>query len=376
MRAIVYRGVNDLRLETVPTPQIRPDEVLVRVAACGVCPTDIKKIQQGLLSPPRIYGHETAGQIVALGSRVRGWRLGARVAVHHHVPCLKCHFCERRAFAQCPEYKKTGATAGFEPAGGGYSEFVRVLPGCLPGLVRIPRGNEWIEGAMLEPVNTVLKAVEMLRLRDADTVLVIGQGPIGLMFNRLAVLAGARVIGADLLPVRLRLGLQFGAFQALAGDDPNLPDRVRAATGGRGADAAIVTAPGDAPVALAQASVRGGGAVMLFAQTVRGRPTPVDLATVCVDEKALLGSYSSDFTLQRRVARLVFSRAIDVRPLVTHFFPLEATADAVALAARPTPESLKIVVSPNPGETAPASPPEGHAEVQQSRSAARRRVSP
>src|SRR5664280_2433653 len=213
MRAVVYRGVNDLRLETVPVPQIRSGELLVRVAVCGVCPTDIKKIQYGTVPPPRIFGHETAGTIVKLGSGVPalGWKLGDRVALHHHVPCLHCHFCRHHAFAQCATYKRTGITAGFEPAGGGYAEYVRVLPFVLPGVVKIPARNSFAEGALLEPVNTVLKAVRRLSLLRGDVVLVAGQGPIGLMFTRLLQLAGAQVIATDLLASRLRLAGKFGA---------------------------------------------------------------------------------------------------------------------------------------------------------------------
>src|SRR5467141_2507770 len=185
MRAVVYRGVNDLRLETVPVPRIKADELLVKVVACGVCPTDIKKIQYGTVPPPRIFGHETAGTIVRAGSVVRGLKVGDRVALHHHVPCLKCHACRHRAFAQCPQYKRTGITAGFEPAGGGYAEYVRVMSFVLPGVVKIPASNTFLEGAMVEPVNTVLKAIHRLSLLRGDLVWVIGQGPVGLMFTRL-----------------------------------------------------------------------------------------------------------------------------------------------------------------------------------------------
>ena len=211
MRAVVYRGANDLRLETVPVPRIGPDELLVRVAVCGVCPTDIKKIQYGTVPPPRIFGHETAGTIVRAGARVRQFKVGERVALHHHVPCLECHACRHHAFAQCAQYKRTGITAGFEPAGGGYAEYVRVMPFVLPGVVRIPARNSFLEGAMLEPVNTVLKAVKRLALLRGDTVLVAGQGPIGLMFTRLLALQGMRVVATDLLPTRLELAREFGA---------------------------------------------------------------------------------------------------------------------------------------------------------------------
>jgi L-iditol 2-dehydrogenase len=402
MRAVVYRGVNDLRLEIVPVPRIGANELLVKVAVCGVCPTDIKKIQYGTVPPPRIFGHETAGTVVRIGGGASvlasRFKIGDRVALHHHVPCLDCHFCRHHAFAQCETYKRTGITAGFQPAGGGYAEYVRVMPFVLPGVVKIPAQNSFAEGAMLEPVNTVLKAVRRLSLLRGDVVLVAGQGPIGLMFTRLLQLAGAQVIATDLLEPRLRLARKFGARWVLnAGQassrvltreqhkkskDGDRRDAgptstcalIHRATHGRGLDAAVIAVPSDEVVRQAQTWLRGGGQILLFAHTKRATPTlkplssvasakgdqphgapkrseggstlnfPLDLASVCLDEKDLLGSYSSDFTLQDEVARLVFSRQLDVRRLITHRFPLAETAAAVQLAGRPTKDSLKIIV--------------------------------
>jgi L-iditol 2-dehydrogenase len=286
MKALVYRGINDLRVEEVEVPRIRPDELLVRVAACGVCPTDIKKITTGSVPPPRIFGHETSGTIVRVGARVRGFRAGQRVALHHHVPCMECHHCRHRAFAQCETYKRTGVTAGFEPAGGGYAEYVRVMSFCLPGVVPIPRGVTFAEGALLEPVNTVLKGVRMLPLLRGDVVLVAGQGPIGLLFTRILSMQGARVVATDLLPARLRLARRWGAWKALDASDAGLVDKLRKAAGGRGVDAAIVAVPSDAVVEQAQQAVRGGGLTLLFAHTLRGKASPVDLGRVCVDAPA------------------------------------------------------------------------------------------
>jgi L-iditol 2-dehydrogenase len=390
MRAVVYRGVNDLRVETVPVPRISANEMLVKVAVCGVCPTDIKKIQCGDIQPPRIFGHETVGTIVKLGagskeqarSKEQGFKIGDRVALHHHVPCLDCHFCRHRAFAQCATYKRTGITAGFEPAGGGFAEYVRVMKFVLPGVVKIPARNSFEEGAMLEPVNTVLKAVKRLSILRGDVVLVAGQGPIGLMFTRLLQLQGADVIATDLLEPRLRLAKKFGAkwkFLAQTGGaehrrpTPINDSTIQRITKGRGLDAAVIAVPSDEVMRQAQGWLRGGGQILLFAHTKRaedgsrkteaGSPTSalrplssdlrplssglclLDLASVCLDEKDLLGSYSADFTLQREVARLVFSRQLDVRRLITHRFPLEQTAAAVALAAHPGPDSLKILVT-------------------------------
>jgi L-iditol 2-dehydrogenase len=381
MPAVVYRGANDLRLETVPVPRIGPGELLVRVAVCGVCPTDIKKIQYGTIPPPRIFGHETAGTIVRVGSRLRQFRVGERVALHHHVPCLECHACRHHAFAQCAQYKRTGITAGFEPAGGGYAEYVRVMPFVLPGVVRIPARNSFLEGALLEPVNTVLKGVKRLALLPGDTVLVAGQGPIGLMFTRLLALHGMRVLATDLLPARLKLARAFGAAAVYCPEskvqspkpkvegnpkpearspkssithhasritypaaDPQLSTLVHQLTKGRGLDAAVIAVPSDAIVREAQALIRGAGQVLLFAHTRRGAETSIDPATICMDEKDLIGSYSSDYLLQKEVARLVFSRKLDAPRLITHQFPLAQTAAAIELASHPTAESLKVVV--------------------------------
>jgi L-iditol 2-dehydrogenase len=344
MRAVVYRGVDDLRVETLPVPRIGPGELLVKVAACGVCPTDIKKIHYGIVPPPRVFGHETAGTIVRVGVRVWGFRAGERVALHHHVPCLDCHACRHRAFAQCRQYKRTGITAGFEPAGGGFAEYVRVMSFVLPGVVKIPRRNSFIEGAMLEPVNTVLKAVNRLALLPGDTVLVAGQGPIGLMFTKLLALRGVNVIASDLLQPRLALARRWGARWAFRADDRRFPEELMRLTKNRGVDAAVLAVSSDAALLQAQELVRGGGQVLLFAHTQRGVNTGLDMSAVCVDEKDLIGSYSADFMLQKQVANLVFSRKLDVRQLVTHQFPLEKTATAVELAAKPTPKSLKVMV--------------------------------
>jgi L-iditol 2-dehydrogenase len=210
--------------------------------------------------------------------------------------------------------------------------------------VKIPRANTFLEGALLEPVNTILKAVRQLPLLPKDIVLIAGQGPIGLLFTRLLTLQGIRVVATDLLPTRLKLARQWGAWKTLDATRPDLVDELRRLSLKRGVDAAIIAVPSDAAVHQAQSALRGGGTTLLFAHTVRGKTSPVDLGIVCVDEKTLTGSYSSDFTLQRDVARLVFQRKLDVRPLVTHRFPLAETSAAIALASKPTPDSLKILV--------------------------------
>ena len=164
MLAAVYRGVNDIRMETVPVPQIGPGEILVRVHTCGVCGTDLKKIATGSHSAPRIFGHETTGMIAAGGDKVTEYRIGDRVMVFHHIPCGDCYYCRHKVFAQCPTYKKVGATAGYEASGGGFSEYVRVMDWIVGrnGVVRIPDGVSFEQASFIEPVNTCMKGIETL----------------------------------------------------------------------------------------------------------------------------------------------------------------------------------------------------------------------
>lgn len=345
MKAAVYRGTNRVEIETVPIPELAPGEVLVRVHTCGVCGTDLKKIHFGLQDPPRIYGHEVAGTIAAVASGEAEWRVGDRVVAQHHVPCGDCFYCRRKLFSNCPVYRQTGMTAGFEPAGGGFAEYVRVLPFARRGLVRIPESISFEEASFLEPLNTVLKGVRTAQAARGEVALVIGQGPIGLLFTQVLREEGLDVIGTDLLPMRRELAIRLGALAA----DPRETDVAalcRERSKGRGADLAIVAVASTAVVKEALDAIRPGGRVLLFAQTRLGDDLTLDAGQVCALEKRLLGSYSADIELQPLSAELLFSRRVDVRPLITHRFPLEQIGDAIRLASHPSADSLKVLVQP------------------------------
>src|ERR1700722_11169975 len=203
MRAAVYRGKDNVVVEDVPVPEIGEGEVLIRVAACGICGTDIKKIHHGFVTPPQILGHEVAGTVVGVGRGVTRWKTGDRVVSFHHIPCGNCFYCAQKLFSQCPGYKKVGLTAGFDPNGGGFAQFVRAMPWIVErGMVAIPDDVSFDEASFIEPVNTCIKAVEKARIAAGETVLVIGQGPIGLLLMMLARLAGATVVTSDPLPQR------------------------------------------------------------------------------------------------------------------------------------------------------------------------------
>jgi L-iditol 2-dehydrogenase len=353
MRAVVYRGVDDLRLETVPLPEIGPGELLMKVAACGVCGTDLKKIHTGSHSAPRIFGHEMAGTVVAAGRGAADFAIGERVVVHHHVPCGECYYCRKHTFAQCPVYKKVGATAGFEPSGGGFAEYIRVMDWIVAnrGVVRIPAGIPFEQAAFLEPVNTVLKAVKLLNLVADETVLVIGQGPIGVMLAALARRTGARVLTSDLYPERHAIAAKFGLNDPIDAGRENVVEKAFAATDGRGADAVILAVGGTVLIQTAMDAVRPGGKVMLFAQTQHERAN-FDPGAVCMDEKTLLGSYSASAEILDEVTGLVFGgyrNGFDLTQLISHRFPLERAVEAIEIASHPTAASMKIMIEPVPG---------------------------
>ncbi|MGB8889748.1 MAG: zinc-dependent dehydrogenase [Candidatus Korobacteraceae bacterium] len=346
MRAAVYRGVNDVRLETVPVPEIGPGELLVRVHTCGICGTDLKKIATGSHSAPRIFGHETTGVIAAMGDKVTGYEIGDRVMVFHHIPCGDCYYCRHKVFAQCPTYKKVGVTAGYEASGGGFSEYVRVMDWIVQkGVVRIPDEVSYEQASFIEPINTCLKGIQTLGLSGDETVLVMGQGPIGIILGALAARSGARVITSDLLPQRHTISKAFGLYENIDASTSDTVHTVKDLTEGRGADAVILAVAGNSLIRPAMDAVRPGGRVLLFAQTQHGEAV-IDPAAVCVDEKSLLGSYSASVDLQEESARLVLSREVDLERLISHRFPLAGSIEALHLAAHPNPDSMKVVIQP------------------------------
>jgi L-iditol 2-dehydrogenase len=346
MSAAVYRGVNDVRLETVPVPKIGPGELLVRVHTCGICGTDLKKISTGSHSAPRIFGHETSGVVVDVGEGVNEFAVGDRVVAFHHIPCGDCFYCRHKVFAQCPVYKRVGCTAGFEPSGGGFAEYVRVMDWIVRGgVVCVPDEVSFEQACFIEPVNTCMKGIATLCLRSDEVVLVMGQGPIGIMLGVLAQRAGAKVITSDLFPQRLTIARTFGLGENIDASRGDAVAQIRDLTEGRGADAVILAVGGNGLIRTAMDAARAGGRILLFAQTVHGEAR-FDPAAVCVDEKTLLGSYSASVDLQDESVKFVFRREMDLQRLITHRFPLQQSVEALRVAAHPQPDSLKVIVQP------------------------------
>lgn len=351
MRAAVYHGQHRVTVDEVDTPTLGEGEILIRVEACGVCHTDLKKIEYDLLPPPRIYGHETAGTVAAVGANVTKFIPGDRVIAFHHIPCGTCFYCERKLYAQCPVYKKVGITAGFEPAGGGFAQYVRVMDWIVEkGVEKIPAGVSFDAAAFVEPVNTCLKGVEQCDPKPGDVVLVQGQGPIGLLFTMLLQLRGCTIVTTDTIARRLELSRQAGAHFAMNPLQEDVAAKLKELTDGRGADIVFSATNVNGLVNEAIKVTRPGAKIMLFAHTSDKERVEISGASICKDERSLLGSYSASVDLQKESADLVFSGKLPVHLLISHRVPLDDIERAFRLATHPADfpgeNPLKIIVLP------------------------------
>src|SRR5262249_25017093 len=233
MRAGVFRDTGLVRVEELPVPEVGPGEVLIKVAACGICGTDIKKIFQRYVEPPQIFGHELAGMVVAVGPGVTKWQSGDRVMSFHHTPCGKCFYCEKGSFSQCNQYKTTGLTAGFTPNGGGFAQYVKAMPWVTErGIVPLPDNVTFQEATFIEPINTIVKAVDKARVAANESVLVIGCGPIGLQLLMVSKLRTERLFTSDPIPERRAKSLTLGAIESFDPTGGKLVSAIQARTEG------------------------------------------------------------------------------------------------------------------------------------------------
>ncbi len=346
MLAGVYRGAGKVVCEEVTIPKISDGEVLFRVAACGICGTDITKIAHGFLEPPQIFGHELAGTVVEVGRGVRKFKPGDRVVSFHHVPCEKCFYCQRKLFSQCVQYKKVGLTAGFAPSGGGFGQYVRAMPWIVErGMLAIPPGVTFDEATFIEPVNVAAKAVWKARVSTGEFVVIVGQGPIGMLLTGLCKLKGAEIVATDPLAARRAASLKLGATAAFNPASDDVAAAVRERTQGRGADVVLLAAPQPSLVTEALNMTRAGGRVLLFAHNDPVLEIEFPAAAVGIEEKEILGSYSASITEQEEYAAIVFEKQLPLAELVSHRFPTERIADAVELAAKPKDDTLKVLIT-------------------------------
>ena len=343
MKAIIYHAHDDIRLEDIPLPLCGAGELLIRVHGCGLCGSDILKIAQHA-QPPVKLGHELTGTIVEVKPPVKGFTVGQRVVVAHHVPCGSCHYCRHGNYSMCMEFK----TSNVDPCG--FAEYLRVPAANVQQTTLVlPDTLSDEEGSFVEPLACCVRAVQRTPLLDRDSVLVVGLGSIGLLMLQavkgLAARAGrtVRVYGTDLLPARLHLARELGAdatFDA-ALDERELRQAIADQTAGRGVDAAIITAPGVRPFSTALTSLRKGGMITVFA--AQSGAVPFDLERLYQQELTVSSTYSSSPTDLPLALELLTTRRVRVDSLISHRLPLARFAEGVALTRERT--ALKVYFS-------------------------------
>ena len=341
MKAGLLRPPGNLELVEVPRPTAGPGEIVVRLAACGVCGTDLEKLRGNYQTAGKI-GHEPVGVVEAVGDGVGSSAIGDRVFVHHHVPCYACPVCQRGDYTFCPSYAKSNIDPG------GFAEWFRVPEENVRkgAVLRLGPSVSWDEGALLEPAGCALTALRRVGFHAGDSVFVVGLGPVGLLYARLAHALGAGWIGgAELSPLRREAAERGGVDLAVDPKDPeSVLRQVRAATGGRGVDLAVVATGAPAAVGLAASLPRRGGTLNLFGLPEAGSRLDADLQEIYLRGVRLVPTYATTERDLADVHALLTSNRLDVRDIVTHRIPIERIADAFDLARRPE-SALKVVVT-------------------------------
>jgi len=345
MKAAVYYGVGDIRVEEAPIPEVGETELLVRVKACAVCGTDNRIYRHGHFKIPsgekRILGHETCGEIAKAGARVRRFAAGDRVAIAPNIGCGSCHLCIQGFNQLCPVYEAFGISVD-----GGFAQYMRIPAGAIDNVVRIPDHVSYREAVLIEPLSCVYNAYEAHKTVPGDTVLIIGAGPIGALHALLNKRAGGRVIVADLSAARLAAVRKYGVDCIIQSSEVDLKAEISRLTSGRGADVVITACSVPEMQALALELAGCHGRVSLFGGLPQGKQM-VALNTNLIHYKELFvtattGSSMLDF---HNAVRILSAGGSELASLVTGIFPLEKTIEAFEYAAKGL--GMKALVAPD-----------------------------
>lgn len=330
-----------VKLEERPAPTAGPGEVVVRLSACGVCGTDLEKVRGNYAATGRI-GHEPAGRIEAVGPGVKGFAIGQRVFVHHHVACGDCEVCRAGTPTFCPRYQSTNIDPG------GFSELFRVPAENVArgAVLPLPDTLTDDEATFIEPLGCCLEGLRATPFRPGQSVVVLGLGPIGLLYLRLLKAQGARWLAAgDLSAPRRHWAETSGAHTVF---DPrgsaDVATLVGRETGGLGADLVVVATGAPAAVTQATTLVRRGGTVNLFGLPEKGSRLDVDLQSLYLRGIRLVPSYATTEWGTGEALRLIAEGRVPVKDMVTHRFPLGRIEEAFAQASR-ADEAVKVVVT-------------------------------
>ena len=347
MKAAIYRGPGDLKVEQVDEPQAKAGQLKLKIHACATCGTDAKIFHSGhpRLTPPQIIGHEIAGEVVEIGDGVTGFKLGDRVQVIAAIPCGKCWACLEGRMTVCPNQLSMGYQFP-----GGFAEYMIVPEEVLnvDGVNHIPENVSYIEAAVVEPFACVLNAQQLAKVGEGDTVLVMGAGPIGCLHVRLARSLGAKqVFLADINGDRLKISADVvKPDAAIDMSKVDLAEEIKNLTGGKGPTVIITAAPSGQAQEQAIAMAAPGGRISFFGGLPKDKPIiQADSNLIHYKELTILGANGSSPAQNRQALGLIASGAVKVADLVTHQVSLDDVEKAIDYVI--SGESIKVVVLPN-----------------------------
>lgn len=338
MKAAVAHDFKDIRIEDVPVPEVEPREALVKIAACGICSGDVMPwyIRK---KAPVVLGHEPAGTIVEVGKEVKNFKVGDRVAMHHHAPCFTCRFCRRGDYVQCDTWRRSKIVPG------GIAEYVKIPEENLYGDTLLVPDTVSMEDAVLtEPTACVVKGFKRARIRPGDIVLVTGLGTMGQLNILLAKHYGAKmVIAADFNNFRCNYAKKMGADLVVNLTERDLFDAVKEATSGIMADIVVV---GPSSIKAMEEGIRccgRGGTVLLFTPTPKEENLLINPHDIYFNEISLVPSYSCGPFDTREALELIEMEVVSAKKIVTHRYTLEQAGEAFKTTAE-AGNSIKTIV--------------------------------
>ncbi len=329
---------NDIRIEDIPVPSPGPNEALLKTKACGICSGDVMQwyIEK---KAPLVIGHEPSGIIVETGRKVKSFRKGDRVFVHHHAPCFSCKYCKKGDYVQCNTWRNSKLIPG------GISEYILIPETNLENdTLNLPEEISFEDGTLIEPAACVVKSLRRADLRRGDTILVLGLGVMGMMHILLARKYGAeKIIGADMVPYRLNKAKELGADVTIDVSNSDLLKELSSVTDGLMADVVIV---GPNSVNAMQQGILcagSGGKVVFFTPAKPGETLAINPNEIYFKDINIITSYSCGPSDTADALELIAEGVVNAEKLITHRFKIEETSEAFRLTAE-AKNSLKSVI--------------------------------
>ncbi|HOJ43300.1 MAG TPA: alcohol dehydrogenase catalytic domain-containing protein [Syntrophorhabdaceae bacterium] len=336
----MYYNNNKVEVETLPVPEVGPDDILVKVIASGICGSDVLEWYR-IKKAPLVLGHEVAGEIVEVGKNIKHLKKGDRIFATHHVPCEECYFCKRGHETACEVFHTKN---NFTP--GGFSQYLKVSgKSVYTGTLLLPDNMSFEEGSFIEPLGTVVRGLRAINLQKDDTVIILGCGIAGLLMLKLAMAKGVnKIIATDINDFRLRWAETFGATKALKPDD-NIEEAIKEINEGRLADKVIVCAGSLDAAKQSLGLVERGGTILFFAVPNPGELVEIDFTPFWRNDISIKTCYGAAPMDNKMALELIGARTINVAELITHRFGIKDIQRAFSIAAKGE-DCLKVIIEP------------------------------